>query len=282
MKKVQDLPVLELSLDPQKPPIRFLIDTGAYVSFIDSEYVPENSSERALSLSFPGGGQRIRRKVCVLELFHRGFKVIKETEFYSHTFPSELLPVQGILGMNAFLGEVFLLELPDRISIWNSPTSSIPPGFDENNLFPIAYRHGQPIFLFRRAEGTGQEAWIADTGAEFTAMDWEGFDEEELPKYQPGRSARVFNFGGGILSAVTKILNPFCTEFQNTAGISSMFCLPKLEVFPGGIPTQIVSKDPNKGIRGILGRNWLENFRILLDTKRNLLGIVGKGTKEQQ
>ncbi|EPG75771.1 hypothetical protein LEP1GSC058_0821 [Leptospira fainei serovar Hurstbridge str. BUT 6] len=274
LRNVDHLPVLEFSLEEGAEPIRFLLDTGSFASFLAEEHVPTNSPTKVLSASFPGGSIRSVRRVHSAPLFFRGGRVPGEIQFYSHTFPPELR-VQGLLGMNAFLGHVVLLELPKRISFWKSEESKPAPGFQEDNLFHLQIRSGQPLAFILRPPGINMEAWVLDTGAKYTAMEWGGAEELQ---YSEGSETMVFNFGGGRLSARTRIFKPFCPVFVKKMGEATEFCLSELEVFPGGIPPEAISQDFNKGIRGILGRNWLENYRILLDTKRSLIGIVGKET----
>ncbi|EQA46776.1 hypothetical protein LEP1GSC050_0857 [Leptospira broomii serovar Hurstbridge str. 5399] len=274
LHNVDHLPVLEFSLTEGAEPIRFLLDTGSFASFLAEEHVPKNSPTKVLSASFPGGSIRSVRRIHSSNLFFRGGHIPGEIEFYSHTFPPELR-IQGLLGMNAFLGHIVLLELPKRISFWKSEESRPAPGFPEDNLFHLQIRSGQPLAFILRPPGINMEAWVLDTGAKYTAMEWGGAEELQ---YAEGAETMVFNFGGGRLSARTRIFKPFCPVFVKKMGEATEFCLSELEVFPGGIPPDAISRDFNKGIRGILGRNWLENYRILLDTKRSLIGIVGKET----
>lgn len=274
IRHVDQLPILELSLEEGKAPVRFLLDTGSFASFLKEDLIPPGSPTRMLSASFPGGSVRSVRRVLKSPLFYGNGKLFEEVEFYSHDFPPELR-VQGLLGMNAFAGQVVLLELPRRISVWNSSLSLPPPGFGEENLFHLHLRFGQPLVFILRPPGINLEAWVLDTGAKFTAMEWTG--AEDLA-YEDGGEVTVFNFGGGRLSAKIRIFKPFCPVFVRKLGEGTEFCLSELEVFPGGIPSEVGSVRAEKGIRGILGRNWLENYRILLDTKRSLIGIVGKET----
>ncbi|EPG67663.1 putative lipoprotein [Leptospira wolffii] len=282
LRSVDQLPVLYLSLSPEKEPLRFLVDTGAFVSFLEDEYFPEDSTKKFLSASFPGGSVQSVRKTLRSDLFIHGIKTMEGTEFFSHDFPKEL-KVNGILGMNAFIGLVVSLELPERISIWKSKNSfQTPPGYLEENLFPLVLKSGQPMVVLIRPPGDRMESWILDTGAEYTVLDWEVVKGNHPPEYQEGKDTRVFNFGGGILKAKTRWIRPFCPVFVKNSQEGIGFCLPELETFPGGIPADALNADYRKGIVGILGRNWMENYRILLDTKRSLIGIVGKESVEDK
>ncbi|TGK05330.1 aspartyl protease [Leptospira langatensis] len=279
LKEVDHLPVLILSMEKGREPLRFLIDTGAFVSFLEDEYVPENSPRKFLSASFPGGAVQSVRRAMHSDLFAGGLKTFENVEFFSHDFPKELR-VNGILGMNAFMGLVIQLELPDRVSIWKSPSSKVVPGFLEENLFPMLLRSGQPTAVLLRPPGIRKESWILDTGAEYSVLDWDIVQGDNPTEYSEGKDASVYNFGGGKLNAKIRILKPFCPVFVKNSYEGLGFCLPELEVFPGGIPPDALHWDYRKGIVGILGRNWMENYRILLDTKRSLIGIVGKETDE--
>ncbi|EMJ98523.1 aspartyl protease [Leptospira sp. B5-022] len=275
LKEVDHLPVIYLALDKDREPLRFLIDTGAFVSFLSEDHVPENSPKKVLSASFPGGSVQSVRRTIKNDLFIGGIRPFESVEFYSHVFPKELR-VDGILGMNAFLGSVVVLDLPDKISLWRSSTSSPAPGFLEENLFPMFLKSGQPSAVLLRPPGTRKESWILDTGAEYSVLDWETIKSDHPTEYLEGKEATVFNFGGGRLSAKIRTLRPFCPVFVKNDSEGIGFCTPELEVFPGGIPPDALHSDHRRGIVGILGRNWMENYRILLDTKRSLIGIVGK------
>ncbi len=278
LKNVDHLPVLYLSMEEGKEPLRFLVDTGAFVSFLEEDYFPENSPQKFLSASFPGGAVQSVRKTLKSDLFVWNVKTFESTEFYSHTFPKELR-VDGILGMNAFIGLVVSLELPERVSIWKSKIDSkLPPGFQEDEMIPMLVRFGQPTVVLIRPPSVKMESWILDTGAEYSVLDWEVLKGNNPPEYKEGKETTVFNFGGGKLKAKTRLISPFCPVFVRNAREGMGFCVPELEAFPGGIPPEALHSDYRKGIVGILGRNWMENYRILLDTKRSLIGIVGKET----
>lgn len=87
LRNVDHLPVLEFSLTEGAEPIRFLLDTGSFASFLAEEHVPKNSPTKVLSASFPGGSIRSVRRIHSSTLFLEGAKFPAKSNFTLIPFP---------------------------------------------------------------------------------------------------------------------------------------------------------------------------------------------------
>lgn len=108
-----------------------------------------------------------------------------------------------------------------------------------------------------------------DTGAESSLLELSkplpGFVEETASS----RSVPVLNFQGKIMNVRTQFIRKLCL-------VSTSSCVENLEILPSGLPADFSGAPTGVRVQGVLGVNWLNEHKILLNMKRSFIGIVEK------
>ncbi|MBM9501358.1 retropepsin-like domain-containing protein [Leptospira sp. 201903071] len=264
---------IQLSLSPEEKPLRFLVDTGSRFSFLDEKFFNEQDSKRRIAVTYPGGKDDSYRKVRTIQLFSKSHSVFKDLTVLSHSFAGNL-ELDGILGMDALYEKILILEYPTQIRFLESAGGEFTeamlspfPGLAQNTE-PLRFFSGHPVLEIEY--GTQEKALLLmDTGADLSLL--------ELPNPIPGfveetsssRPVQILNFQGKVLNVRTRFVRKLCI-------LATSNCVNDLEILPSGLPVDFAGVSTGVRIQGILGVNWLNEHRILLDMKRSLIGIVGK------
>ncbi|XDD49128.1 retropepsin-like aspartic protease [Leptospira sp. WS92.C1] len=264
---------IQLSLSPEEKPLRFLVDTGSRFSFLDERYFSEQDSKRRIAVTYPGGKDDSYRRVRTIQLFSKSHSIFKNLMVHSHTFSGNL-ELDGIIGMDALYEKIIILEYPNQIRFLESPNGEFSetmlagfPGLAQNTE-PLQFFSGHPVLEMNF--GTEERPiLLMDTGADLSLL--------ELQKPAPGfvdetwlsRPVQILNFQGKVLNVRTLFVRKLCV-------VATSNCVENLEILPSGLPVDFSGAASGVRIQGILGVNWLNEHRILLDMKRSLIGIVGK------
>lgn len=256
---------IQLSLAPDQKPLRFLVDTGSRFSFLDERFFTELDSKKRIVVSYPGGKDDSYRKIKTVQLFHNVYPVFRDMTVYSHNFSGHL-ELDGIIGIDSLYDKILILEYPTQIRFLDILDGKLMPGFRDAE--PLRFVSGLPVLEVNY--GTQDKSLlILDTGAEPSVL--------ELPNPLPGiveetfssRSVSVLNFQGKVVNIRTRFVRKLCL-------VPTSICVEDLEILPSGLPVELSKAANGIRIQGVLGVNWLNKHRILLDMKRSLIGIVGK------
>ncbi|WP_061233257.1 retropepsin-like aspartic protease [Leptospira noguchii] len=254
-----------LSLAPDQKPLRFLVDTGSRFSFLDERFFTELDSKKRIVVSYPGGKDDSYRKIKTVQLFHNVYPIFRDMTVYSHNFSGHL-ELDGIIGIDSLYEKILILEYPTQIRFLEILDGKLMPGFRDAE--PLRFVSGLPVLEVNY--GTQDKSLlILDTGAEPSVL--------ELPNPLPGiveetfssRSVSVLNFQGKVVNIRTRFVRKLCL-------VPTSICVEDLEILPSGLPVELSKAANGIRIQGVLGVNWLNKHRILLDMKRSLIGIVGK------
>ncbi|EMO53663.1 retropepsin-like aspartic protease [Leptospira noguchii] len=256
---------IQLSLAPDQKPLRFLVDTGSRFSFLDERFFTELDSKKRIVVSYPGGKDDSYRKIKTVQLFHNVYPIFRDMTVYSHNFSGHL-ELDGIIGIDSLYEKILILEYPTQIRFLEILDGKLMPGFRDAE--PLRFVSGLPVLEVNY--GTQDKSLlILDTGAEPSVL--------ELPNPLPGiveetfssRSVSVLNFQGKVVNIRTRFVRKLCL-------VPTSICVEDLEILPSGLPVELSKAANGIRIQGVLGVNWLNKHRILLDMKRSLIGIVGK------
>ncbi|TGM00612.1 hypothetical protein EHQ76_11815 [Leptospira barantonii] len=264
---------IQLSLSPDQKPLRFLVDTGSRFSFLDERFFTEQDAKRRIAVTFPGGKDDSYRRIRTVQLYHNSHAIFKDMTVHSHTFSGNL-ELDGIIGMDSLYEKILILEYPSRIRFLETTGGEFAesmmtefPGLTQNTM-PLRFFSGLPVLEINY--GTKDKAvLVLDTGADPSVL--------ELPETIPdiveetiwSRTVPVINFQGKITHIRTRFVRKLCV-------LSTSICVDNLEILPSGLPVDFSGVPTGVRIQGILGVNWMNEYRILLDMKRSLIGIVGK------
>lgn len=264
---------IQLSLAPDGKPLRFLVDTGSRFSFLDEKFFSEQDTKRRIAVTYPGGKDDSYRRIRTVQLYHNSHAIFKDMTVHSHSFSGNL-ELDGIIGMDALYEKILILEYPTQIRFLETSGGEFAesmiadfPGLAQNTE-PLRFFSGHPVLEINYGT-TDKALLLMDTGADLSLL--------ELPNPLPGfveetsssRPVQILNFQGKVLNVRTRFVRKLCV-------IPTSICVDNLEILPSGLPVDFSGVPTGVRIQGILGVNWLNEHRILLDMKRSLIGIVGK------
>ncbi|AXR61843.1 hypothetical protein [Leptospira mayottensis] len=264
---------VQLSLIPGQEPLRFLIDTGSRFSFLDERYFTERDPQKRLVVTYPGGKDDSYRKIRTVNLFYQIDPIFKDITVYSHTFYGNL-ELDGIIGMDSLYDKIIMLEYPTLIRFLRYTEGklieSMIPSLSslKRNAKPLRFFSGLPV-LETSYSPKDRALLILDTGAESSLLELSkslpGFVEETTSS----RLVPVLNFQGKVMNIRTQFVHKLCL-------VTTYSCVENLEILPSGLPVDFSGVPTGVQVKGVLGVNWLNRHKILLNMKRSLIGIVKK------
>ncbi|TGK31524.1 hypothetical protein EHQ12_02140 [Leptospira gomenensis] len=263
-----DLRYVYLSLSDREKPLRFLLDTGSRYSLLDERFFTQNHLKKKLNLVFTGGRDHSYRRTRTASLFDKSRILFRDLTFYSNSFSGNLASIDGILGVDALWNKTFILEYPDQIRFLETNSSTAEWKRQFSRIEPLLFFSGLPVL---QAEiGTGEILnLILDSGAEISLLEIRQTVPGKVWKSFWNRDAKVLNILGQIQEIKTLTVDRLCL-------LRASDCVDNLEILSSGLPVEFAGTSTGVRIQGILGVNWLNEHRILLDMKRSLIGIVGK------
>ncbi|EKR92809.1 putative lipoprotein [Leptospira santarosai str. CBC379] len=264
---------VQLSFMPGQEPLRFLIDTGSRFSFLDERYFTERDPQKRIAVTYPGGKDDSYRKTRIVDLSYQTNTIFKGITVYSHNFSGNL-ELDGIIGMGSLYDKIIILEYPNVIRflkhVEGGLEEAMVPGLSSlvRNAKPLRFFSGLPVL--ETSYGPKDKALlILDTGAESSLLELSkplpGFVEETASS----RSVPVLNFQGKIMNVRTQFIRKLCL-------VSTSSCVENLEILPSGLPADFSGAPTGVRVQGVLGVNWLNEHKILLNMKRSFIGIVEK------
>ncbi len=276
---IDNRPIVNVRLNGSKTPLRFVLDTGSGMSVISEE------TARKLSLSpvarggmarAIGGGGRFEIVYGYLNSMDLGDMHIENVPIYIRRFYDQQTPVDGYLGIAALVRLVTAVDyatrrmtlvrqrnpadlssLIDRVATTGSTRVVARPGFE------IAVRTTSSGFLSGEVTIGGITKslnFIIDTGATVSVISQHAAELEPFSEFiQPDRM-RVFGAAG-------------------VAEDVKMAMLPKVAIGSYArerVNAAVLDLDPineTAGFQqnGILGGNFLRNFRVVFDFQRGIL-----------
>jgi tetratricopeptide (TPR) repeat protein len=277
-------PILQVRVNGQKEPLRFVLDTGSGMSVISDETakrldikpVARGGQARAV-----GGGGKFGIVYCFLNSLEMGKVKVENVPVYIRRFYDVHIPVDGYLGLSVVQKFLTSLDYGTRrmslvrqnqtevIDTWTAKRpegiQGLAPVLPNDFAVEVPLRTTSSGFLSGEVNLEGFEKnvnFIIDTAASITVVS-EKFSQEEqfFSLLQPSRM-RVFGAAG--VTEDVKLLQ-----------------LPKLSIGPSKlekINAAVLDMEPVNETAGftqsgILGGNFLRHFRIYFDFARGAMRL---------
>ena len=148
----------------------------------------------------------------------------------------------------------------DRIQAKGSPKAAEPAQRSEATKASIPFeKQGQVVVIEAMLNGKSRAKLVVDTGATYTMISAATAKELDI---DPGRSQRTLPFqtANGVIQAPLASL-----ESINVGGVEIR-----------DLTAAIHDIAPNSQVAGLLGLNFLSNFRMDIDTQKGLLHLEKK------
>lgn len=229
-------------------PMQFLVDTGSNISFFwkEKDFFPKSHEKKNIQIN-----EYSFKEVPFFRItFHTESKEkIQDFSMAALDFYPEGVTYDGILGNDFFEKFVIVLNFPNSLDILENSTNL---DFSE---IPSKFSNGH-IFLKKNSE-----MYLLDTGAAISALPNIIGESQNISK-------KVLYFDGQIDSEqIYKSKNPFCVTDKEFC-VSQLDFLKGLELEGRGF---LVSGE--KKVTGVLGRNYFENFILLIDYPKKRIGL---------
>ena len=284
-------PILLVRVNGQKTPLRFVLDTGSGMSVVSETTakrlglhpVARGGLARAV-----GGPGRFEIVYGFLESVAIGEVEVTNVPVYIRHFYDTKTPVDGYIGVSVISKFVTSIDYGDRsftlsrdrISSnpdpWKTTASSGSFGVLSGIEIPLRTTSSGLLSGEVRLDGL-DKFWnfIIDTGASVSVVSEKLAAEDQVSGYQQAEMMRVYGAAGITENVKTLIL-------------------PRImlgELSQEKINAAVLDLDPvneTAGFRqsGILGANFLKNFRVTFDFQRGVIRLEpvsnAKGTKPDQ
>lgn len=284
-------PVLLVRVNGEKTPLRFVLDTGSGMSVV-SETTAKRLGLRPVARGglarAVGGPGRFEIVYGFLDSIEIGEVEVKHVPVYIRHFYDNKNPVDGYIGVSVISKFVTSIDYGDRSFTLSREKVSAAPDLWKNTASTgsLAVLNGIEIPLRTTSSGflsgevrleSNEKFWnfIIDTGASVSVVSEKLAAEDQISSYQQAELMRVYGAAGITENVKTLIL-------------------PRVmlgELSQEKINAAVLDLDPvneTAGFRqsGILGANFLKNFRVTFDFQRGIIRLEpvsnGRGTKPDQ
>lgn len=159
----------------------------------------------------------------------------------------------------------FSILLLGLLALGCNVPSAVSPGSPSETApgevnFKLAGPNDAALIVPVKINGTGPYDFVLDTGATFTCVDQSLAEQLKLPDWSGPLGTVIITGGEGQMGFV-KIDK---LEVGNTAGASELVAC-KLDLSR--------MQPPGFGIKGLLGLNFLKNYRLTIDFERTSLRL---------
>lgn len=274
-------PILLVRINGDKTPLRFVLDTGSGMSVV-SENTAKRLGLRAVARGgmarAVGGPGRFEIVYGFLESVEIGDVEVKNVPVYIRHFYDTKTPVDGYIGVSVISKFVTSIDYGDRSFTLSREKAPVNQAALANGI-EIPLRTTSSGFLSGEVRlGNNEKFWnfIIDTGASVSVISEKLAAEDQVSNYQQAEMMRVYGAAGITENVKTLIL-------------------PRVklgELSQEKINAAVLDLDPvneTAGFRqsGILGANFLKNFRVTFDFQRGIIRlepntINGTGLKPDQ
>jgi Flp pilus assembly protein TadD/predicted aspartyl protease len=285
--EIDNRPILKVRVNNNREPLRFVLDTGSGMSVISEETAKKLGMRpiaRGGMARAVGGGGKFEIVYGFLNSLELGDVKIENVPVYIRHFFDEKTHVDGYLGLSVIskfitsvdYGEnVFMLRRPSDpnsrdlygVPLRTGVPAPLPPGVIE-----IPLRTTASGFLSGEVHLEGIEKplnFIIDTGATVTVVSERLAEDEELTNYLMPTRLRIFG-AAGIADDVKSLLLPKVMLGTFT----------RERISAAVLDLEPVNETTGFTQNGILGGNYLNQFRVSFDFQRGLIRLeplTGKG-----
>ena len=252
-----DRPVIRLRINKEKEFFNFVLDTGSGISVISNETakklglrpIARGGKARAI-----GGEGKFEIVYGFLRDVGIGGVKIKNVPVYIREFHSKNEKIDGYIGLS--LISKFLTTIDYGNSQFSLKKTSAAASAEENSLYlPLRITSGG--YLSGEVQLEGIEAplnFIVDTGASISVISDELAETKELSRFLRAEKMRVVG-AAGVTEDVPSFLLPRVTFGKHSRESIKAIALD----------LDVINETAGFEQRGILGGNFLKNYRLTFD-----------------
>jgi tetratricopeptide (TPR) repeat protein len=264
---VNDRPIILLRVNKKDEPLRFVLDTGSGISVISRETaerlnikpVTKGGLARAI-----GGAGKFEIVYGFLNSVEIGEVKINNVPVYIREFHNRNERVDGYIGLSLISKFLTTIDYGSRKFSLLKKDSSQDKKTDEKAMLPL--RLTSSGFLSGEVELEGVKIplnFIVDTGASISVISENLADLEEVRQFARDEKMRVVG-AAGITEAVPSFMLPRVTFGSNS----------REQIKAIALDLDIINEASGFEQSGILGGNFLKNYRVTFDFQNSKVTFV--------
>lgn len=268
---INNRPIIEIKINKDKRPLRFVLDTGSGITVISEKTAREfkikpvaaGGLARAL-----GGGGKFDIVYGFLESVDVGEARIRNVPVYIRKFQDVGTKVDGFIGLSLISKYLTTLDYGKKKLILSIRDKADPEIADPRAL-SIPLKLTSSGFLSGNVTLPGVESdlyFIVDTGASVSVVSHTVAEMDEVKKHLQEERLRVIG-AAGVTEGVPMLL----LKDVQFGGFS------RSELRAVALNLDIINEAAGFMQAGILGGNFLKDYRLIFDFKRSRITLVPHG-----
>ncbi len=261
---IKDRPVIKLKINKNEEPLKFVLDTGSGISVISKETaeklkikpITRGGLARAI-----GGVGKFEIVYGFLKSVEIGDVQIKSVPVYIREFHSNVEKIDGYIGLSLISKFLTTIDYGDlTFSLIRKDIADSQNVVENKGLF-LPLRLTSSGFLSGEVQIEGVETslnFIVDTGASISVISDEVASLTEVSRFVRNEKMRVIG-AAGITENVPSFLLPRITFGNNSRESITAIALD----------LDIINEASGFRQAGILGGNFLKNYRLTFDFKNS-------------
>lgn len=261
-------PVIELRVNGRDEPLKFVLDTGAGITVISEETAkrlkikPISRGGTALAL---GGDGKFDIVYGFLRTVEVGDVKIRNTPVYIRKFHDTQNRADGYIGLSLISKFLTTIDYGNRtFSLEKKEKGGKPQGSNEAFKLPLRLTSGGFLSGEVQIEGVEKSLnFIVDTGASISVISDDVANLENIKKFENEQKIRVFG-AAGITENVSSFMLPKVTFGSHS----------REKLMAIALDLDIINEVSGFTQAGILGGNFLKNYRVTFDFERSEVTFV--------
>ena len=270
IKLINDRPIIELRINGKKQPLRFVLDTGSGISVISNEtakHLDIDSVAKGGLARAIGGDGKFEIVYGFLKKVEIGDIKISNVPVYIREFHNNNEKIDGYIGLSLISKFITTIDYGDlKFSLVQKDLIENQLGANENENLILPLRLTSSGFLSGEVylEGVKNSLnFIVDTGASISVISDDVAGMDEIRGFVREEKMRVIG-AAGVTENVMAFLLPRVTFGSHTREKIKAIA-PDLDV---------INETSGYEQAGILGGNFLKNYRVTFDFKNSKVMFV--------
>lgn len=267
-------PIIQLKVNNRKEPLNFVLDTGSGITVISEETAKKLDIDPITKGGFArgiGGDGRFEIVYGFLKEIEIGDVEIRSVPVYIRRFHSESQPVDGYIGLS--LISKFLTTLDyGNLTFSLSKTLQAPAAGDLTKSIALPLRLTSSGFLSGEVQVAGVETplnFIVDTGASVSVISDEVASLESISPLANQEKMRVIG-SAGVTEGVKSFQLPSVTFGAHS----------RKDITAIALDLDLINEASGFQQAGILGGNFLRNYRMTFDFKNSRVTFFPVGLEQ--
>jgi tetratricopeptide (TPR) repeat protein len=257
-------PIINVRINGRKEPLRFVLDTGSGISVISEE----TAKRLGMHAVARGGmaraiGGKFEIVYGFLDSMEIGEAHIDHIPVYIRKFYNDEVPVDGYIGLSVISKYLMTVDYGARTFSLKRQHSATDSPEVSASAIEIPIRTTSSGFLSGEVQVEGINRpfnFIIDTGASISVVSTRLLELEEMNNFKHPTRMRVYG-AAGIADGVETLLLPRITLGKQA---HEKLDVAVLDLDPVNETTGFIQS-------GIVGGNFLRNFRVTFDFKRSVI-----------